>query len=88
MAGEWNGVPFQPHTLEIADSTPVPVIITEWLLQDGLGYLIIVTLSSAIRWLCDPAVRLQYLLLHAKKHVRFQLPVLQNMLLFWSCDSS
>ena len=26
MAGEWNGVPFQPHTLKIAGSTPVPAI--------------------------------------------------------------
>ena len=31
FAGEWNGIPFQPHTLEIAGSTPVPATIAEWL---------------------------------------------------------
>ena len=31
FAGEWNGIPFQPHTLEIAGSTPVPAT----LLQNG-----------------------------------------------------
>ena len=30
FAGEWNGIPFQPHTLKIAGSTPVPAIIAEW----------------------------------------------------------
>ena len=29
MAGEWNGVPFQPHTLKIAGSTPVPAMIMQ-----------------------------------------------------------
>ena len=31
MAGEWNGIPFQSHTLTIAGSTPVPATV----LQNG-----------------------------------------------------
>ena len=30
LAGEWNGIPFQPHKLKIAGSTPVPATIAEW----------------------------------------------------------
>ena len=49
MAGEWNGVPFQPHTLEIAGSTPAPAT-AEWL--DGEG-------STFIR--CNRPVRIRLL---------------------------
>ena len=50
LAGEWNGIPFQPHTLKIAGSTPVPAIIAEW--SDGQG-------GTLIR--CDMPVRIRLL---------------------------
>ena len=53
LAGEWNGIPFQPHTLKIAGSTPVPAIIAEW--SDGQG-------GTLIR--CDMPVRIRLLQVH------------------------